>query len=513
MKKTILILLICAFAGEVIAQTQVQWDTAYGGQLQMTSVADATIPDSSTAIVWTQWSFNSTFIPAFNELPDTLVNLSSMDSTFNITHVVDSMAPGWYWIRVINYNLTDSTSDTTIALFIQVTPVFVAPTISLALPIATTSGAVTSCTYNAGFTTALVKVYLSPGDTNFATPYLIDTFTVSGSGTQNYTFTGFPSQYYASTKFVIQNSVSADTSEKRWFQVLASGNPWISMMDSASATPVTVTPSFTAVTNGNNSTVTIYRFNSSVGPAMDSVTVTLPASNGSVPISVVFSGLTPNTVYYFGGCITGNSITYCNNRLPFATTVAPVYLSFNIDTAFTFSSNTEKFSVRCTSMVNANAQLLITPLASPNWSIPIHATPLVAFSQGVTIHTIDVTNPLSSGQSLIVGTWYQAKAQGFNLNGETAESGVYTFQFQPLTTEVEIPFDPIQVSIFWKNGNIISNQSGLIEIYSITGARVKADAVNEGEEFMVNNLASGLYIYRFTNKIGKKISGKFRCVN
>lgn len=504
MKKTYLIALLCSLLVlPAMSQTQLLLDTAYGGQQQSTISSRVIIPALDTVVVRTEWSVNASFVPLFAEAYEVFTNTDTIQDTLVVTHTVDSiMIPSVYHIRMFAINISDSDTLVTSGVAVTVTPVFVVPTISIATSTPSGDGGVVPFTVNTGNTSAVMKIFMSPGDTNFATVYLVDSVVLPvTNGTYNYVFTGMPNQYYFSYKFVIENSVGGDTSAKGWILTLPSGgNPWISNVDSVHTGIGAIDAWWSLVTNGINSSVTTYVRKTGTTQIVDSVVQSFVGQAGITTVHSGFTGLLQNTSYDIWSCVSGGN---CGVVLSVTTLSAPILLTLSIDTAVTTGFDTELFAVVCTTETDASVWIEVTDQNDPNFSTPFIATVLMLSSQGISTLTIDgVSN------HFLIGETYLVRARAFNIGGESATSPTRSFIFNQVTTGVGIMKDVSNIPFDWRNNNTVvwKGEQADVSITDMSGRVVEKRQLQTGDSWNIGeSIASGAYLIHYGSGTKKVI--------
>ncbi len=507
MKKQLLLiaaLIIMSFSS--FAQISLMPVSGQGGQLQMWVSSKIVLPSMSGAAWRAQWSFNSSYVPAFSQAWDTVSNTTASSDTVLVSDTIFGMNPGTYHIRIQAQDTSGGPIINGFDFTVTVVPPIVAPQITAGSNTPTTSGGIAYYTYDAGNDSALIDVFVDPYDTLGNPLILVDSFWVTGSGAANYVFTGFPSQYYFSYKFTIRNDVATDTSEKKWIYTSASGgNPTVGMNPDSvhmginqAMTADTVVGYWSVVTNGTPSTATFRMYTTATGglPLPDSSVQNLPGQSGITNVSYTWYNVPQNVDRWIEVRLSpGSSVS---SRYLVHTPSIPYVLTFEIDTAYAVNGNTARTAVRCTSEVAGSFQVKMTPVNDPGFATPV-ASPLMSFPAGISTQYVDIVNPSfpSTGTGFVVGDTYLVKAEGFNNDGEVDVSPVYSFIFLPSSTgmtDLQLEKDE-GLAIC---GNVIEwngTNSVPVEVYSLTvGNKVVSTTLSPGERLDLQGLVrTGLY--------------------
>ncbi len=491
MKKLLIAFFLCGVCFGSFAQISILPTAYFGGQRAAGMDVGILTQDSDTVAIRLQVSLMSNFSIALSEPFDTLTNESAID-TVPYAHVMDSLAPGNWYIRLHAVSLVTGDVDTTMAFQVIVTDSFITPTVSVGAVSPTSDGGFQPMNLNSGFDSATVKVWLSVGDSTLQNPFWVKTFSFVGNSAYTDTFFGWPNPVLFSYVYVIENSVGSDTSDIRVIQ-LSNVPAWLSTVDSATVTDVTATGFWHGVTGDTDRVVDYYISLSSTGPAIDSATQAVPHQNVPVTLSHTFTGLLDETNYWIWAKLSGFGLTA---RYLVTTLRTPIMFVLTSDTAYTSSLTEETIIVRCSSEVTVSVmQVLVSDNASMSTSYPSQTFTL---SQGVVTQDVVVTQYLA-GYPFIVGTTYYYVVQGINADGASSISPVYSFVFMPQSTFVdEAVLGDDEVLM---RGSILEwrgEKEAQLLLYSMRGQLVLSKSIEPGETISLGDAVTpGLYGAQF----------------
>lgn len=490
MKKILtLIALIVALATKFLnAQTIVQ-DTAYGGQMSLTSQATYIVPDSTTARLRYEWSFNTNFIPAFPGAWDTVSNSSNINDTVTASVVnVPMPNPGNFYVR-----WKIQRQDTTGAFvqvansnwyLVHVVPIPVVPTIDTLVVSPTSDGAIITYKFHAGFENATVHLYSRPavgGST-----YWDDTQTVIDSGINTATLTGWVVPNYGIEAYLmIENSAGADSTNLMIFATPPSGQPWVGPVDSVITDTAHAEVWFKAITNGSNITVKSY-LATMAGVLIDSVTNVVTGQAGQSTVHAAFAAtLASGTQYKAWNCIP--SMGMCSAEVIITTQTVPTVFTLIADSIVGDPINGKvKLYGRVTVPSGQTAQVgVFGALASDvTYTNVLYATGQSSVTQGYYPNFMLEVTGVQTGQNLrfkfygFTGTDYaesNSKLVQLIMPSDTVKPVVTSFDTADVTnTTVTVTFtatDNVGVTDFVLslNGTVVANLPAGTSWYTYAG--------------------------------------------
>lgn len=344
------------------------------------------------------FSFNANGTPLF--VVDTTV---ASAGTTTITDTFSFATPATYWVgyRVIRCDTSGCDTFLTPLTQVVVTPACIVPSVAYAGPgIASLNGGVQPLQYNAGNDSAEVKVYVSFGDTTFTSPFFAGSYWVTGgASTGSYNFSGYPSGYYFSYKFVITNSLGSDTTGKRWIQTLvAPAAPWVSNYpDSLIVGQDSVDAYWSLLTNGLSTTVTGQWKVNGAGVWTNLPLGIFTGNAGANAVNFSLSGLTANTTYQMRVYASNSSGSDTSLVYTVTTNPIPVMFSLSIDTSYVLNGNTEHIIGTATVPgASATAYWILTTFNDSNYVNVLSNSTLASFTGGVWQGVFDAT-PLTAG--------------------------------------------------------------------------------------------------------------------
>lgn len=498
MKKLLMILLVGSLP--FIGKSQVTIDSAFGGQLEARIYAKAVVIANDSVRIESQYAFNSNFTPAFSGLIMNYVNTDSISDTLSVSDTIPIIIPGNYFVRAMEVSLITGDTTFSVAIPLTVTPVIVAPSISFPqVSFPSTNGGQQIYDFNAGFGACDVEVWVSPGDTNFATPFMVQTLQLTGSGQNTFTFVGYPTQYYFSYRFVIKNSAGSDTTGKGWILTLPNGgNPWISNLDSSNVTVNSAQTYFKLVTNGTNCTTkTFIALASNPNAPLDSVVQVFTGQGGINIVAASFVGLNDQTAYVVWTCVYAGTFSMCSQQSTITTPQAPALLSFVITNSQTLPNTViQRFDISATSETDGVMWLEIANMSDPNFTTPIYAGGTMSFVMGIANYVVDVS-VLSSGLGFVPNTTYLAKAKGYNNAGEFDESPVIQFTFLPMFTGISELSE--FSNVFVSNSELVVRGDYVGELQVFNGLGQSVCKVQKGDpeiRIPILGLKPGIYFLR-----------------
>ena len=500
--KKLLILILLIGSLPSISKSQVSIDSAFGGQLEARVYWKDVISANDSVRIYLRYSFNSNFTPAFSNLIMDYVNTDSTPDTLSLSDTLSIIVPGSYYLQA--YEISLITGDTTfsVAIPVSVTPIVVVPSISFPqVGFPSIDGGQQIYNYDAGFGACDVDVWVSPGDTNFNFPFMVQTLQLTGSGQNTFTFAGYPSGYYFSYKFVIKNSAGSDTTGKGWILTSPSGgNPWISNLDSSNVTVNSILTYFKLVTNGTNcNTKTYIALSGNPNVPIDSVIQSFTGQGGINIVSSSFVGLDDATSYVVWTCVYSAGFSMCSQQSTIITLQAPAPLSVLITGTQTVPNTViQRFEVTDTSETSGMLWLEIANTSDPNFSLPIYAGGNTSFISGVYNFTLDVSI-LSSGFGFVPNTTYLARVKAFNTTQPFPEEDVSpVIQFTFLPTFTGISELPEFSNIFVSNDELVVGDFyvGGLQMFDMSGRLVgNFEKIGLGEaRFSLYSFETGVYV-------------------
>lgn len=423
MKQILFILLFTCLAFSAQAQFGVGDRGKVPCKEQVFLADTAFVSFGDTATIFTVFSFNVNGIPLFTV--DTLVVLDTVIFADTLT-----LAPGaTYHVgkRMIICDSTGCDTFLTVLTPVLVTPACVLPTISsVGSGIPSQNGGIQVVQYGAGNDSALISVFASPGNTNFSTPFLVDSFWVVGNSVVNYNFTIFPQNYDFSYVFVIKNSLGSDTTNIHWMHTLgAAGSPWVgNFPDSLSIGQTTVSAYWSLLTNNLLTTVVKQWRLNGASSWLNLPAVNFPANASANAVNFSLGSLTANTSYEMRLYATNSMGSDTSGIYVFTTASTPAQFTLSADSSYVFNFNTEHIMGTVTVPgASADVYWVLTTFADVNYANVLQTSPLISFTGGIWQSTFDAT-------PLTVGGHYRVSLVG--VSGATVISVgqvEYTFYF------------------------------------------------------------------------------------
>jgi hypothetical protein len=480
MKKVLLGLI--ALAGVVgQAMATIKKDTAYGGQLVIGIKGTVIVQPHDTVTVKQRYGFTPVFTVSFiDPVGKTFANATAVPDTVTFTDSMAVSAAGSYFTDLISYGMHGN--DTSSFAPVVVTDIWVIPTEMYGMKTPASHGGVQYYTYNTGHSPAKMYVFVSPGDTNLAFPYLVDTFTLNGTGTNSYIFSGYPSSYYFSYKFMLVNPIDTADPGKQWILTSSSGGAaFTGDVDSSWATTDSAYLRTQVLTNGLTTTVTDY-YGLYGGSFTDSVTQTIIGSSGTTPVWGKIGGLKVSTKYQFKRKVTNSSGGNTSAVFTFTTGAIPAVFSIKVDTVYCISGSSQRMRLKVNVPAGMTAQVstLWADSSDVDYSVPIYSPLLVSVVAGVTFLDFDCP-------SLTKGNSYHATPYGFPSVGSWVNPGDtnahFTFTVPPAVINAFTASSPTITSgssdtLAWSTTAAVSVS---ITGGTLTGAKSLSGSVTTGK--------------------------------